>query len=366
MVASMALCATVSAADKATALFTPTNWGDNTVSISLRYLGGAEVTFSGLGTTLNASGTSVGPIFGTNVNRFYDDGQVLVDASGNVDGNSRLWAYGFPSQANATNGTIAMHSRRSESASDFSVTKDAGGSMGWEVSLGRRLGNFSRRTMWGIAGGFGFTDFRTEYAGKVRANLIETTDIYSLNGRTPPTAPYQSSASGADVVPISATPLSRTTTTTTGVNDLVNGAWKIKGAYFTLRAGPTVRTILAKRWSIQAAVGASITYVDSRYTITSQMEQLKDSAGNIIMPFNAVPAMEADKSKEVITVGFYADTNIEFWVTPRTGLYAGVALIQRGSFEQTAGFSATGTGGSKAEVDLGNGAGFQLGFIHRF
>ena len=218
----------------------------------------------------------------------------------------------------------------------------------------------------GIAGGFGFTDFRTEFAGKVRANLIETTDIYSLNGRTPPTATYQSSASGADVVPISATPLSRTTTTTTGVADLVNGAWKIKGAYFTLRAGPTVRTILSKRWSVQAAVGASVTYVDSRYTITSQMEQLKDSSGNVIMPFNAIPMMEADKSKEVITVGFYADTNLEYWVTPRTGLYAGVALIQRGDFEQTAGFSAAGTGGSKAEVDLGNGVGFQLGFIHRF
>lgn len=379
LVAGLVLSANAFAADKAMALFPQTNWGDNTVSISLRYLGGATVNFTGLGTTQSVNGTDIGPVLGGAVNRYYDDGRVLIDPTGNADGTSRLWSFTFPSQDNK-DGTLSFHSYRSES-SGFSIEKEAGGSMGWEVSLGRRMGNFSRRTMWGITGGFGFTDFRTEFAGKVPASLITTTDVYSLNGRAAPTPPYtapSSTTSGGSVidttVPLGSAPIGRTVTTRT-VEDLVSGAWKIKGAYFTMRFGPSIRTILSRRWSVQASVGASLTYADSRYTIDSALQQItkettvgSTTTKEVITAFNSSSTLVADKSKEVVTLGVYADLNVEYWLTPRTGLYGGVAMIQRGSFEQSAGgFAGTSqVSGSKAEVDLGNGAGLQLGFIHRF
>ena len=126
---------------------------------------------------------------------------------------------------------------------------------------------------------------------KVRANLTTITDVYSLFGQTPPDAPYTSpSSSTTTVVDASGNPLlnddgtSRTVTTDTSVlignepaarftgtaldNSSVTNHWKLRGAYYTFRAGPTVMLPVSSRLKATVSLGAAMVYSGSTYTVT--------------------------------------------------------------------------------------------------
>lgn len=352
--ASVALPDTAPAQDEAIPIEQRRFIRNSTGTVGIRHLGGGQVEFGGLAGALPPA-TDFGPATGTNVARFYDDGGVAVDSTGNEGGLSRNWTYGFDSQV-TPEGNIAFNSFRTESQG-FSAVRDTDANIGWEIGFTRRIGNLGKQTEWGIAGGVGLNDIKARASESILARLVRVTDVYSLGGQTPPQAPYAAPSFTVDpdgnlvetTVPIGAQPLSRTQT------EFVNGAevqadWKLKGAYFTGRLGPMVRSQFGSRFSLYASAGYAATLAGATLTVAerTQLENVRTA-----------PALQTERQDSKLISGFYAEANAEFWLTEVTGFYAGISYFQRGKFDVEA-------SGRLARVTLDNSTGVQAGIVFRF
>ncbi len=78
------------------------------------------------------------------------------------------------------------------------------------------------------------------------------------------------------------------------------------------------------------------------------------------MPDAASPITEDVSSSDAkLLGGFYADVNVDWVATERTGLFAGVTMQQLGSYEQE-------VGGRTAKIDFGSAAGIRGGLSYKF
>jgi hypothetical protein len=369
-----------------------TGW---TISVGMRASSSlAEVKFGRLGTV--PAGVTVDL---TSNQRVYDNGQMLVDsaratekdANGNVTttpfgryqlslnnadgvpfvagdfvaytpGFTREWAYATQDQV-TSDGRVGMSifSARSDGAGAV-VDGDSGG--GVEVSLGRRLGRIGNRIEWGINGSVGLTDFNRKTSGEVRSTLSVQTDFYRTFGGVVPDAPYTASsfrdlvdgdgvlvtAQGFETTTLlNETSTGRVTTATAGAA-VIDGNWKIKGAYYLVRVGPSLRAKLSERLAMSVSAGFAGAYVGSTYTAA---ESLRIAGAS-----RTIDVKEEADSSEFIA-GYYAEAVGEFWFTPRTSLYAGLSYERLGEYEQI-------LGGRTAEIDLGGSAGIRVGITTRF
>lgn len=370
----------------------------STVTLGFRHLSGAKTQFSGQGRLLSQAETP--PATGANLQRTYHDGSVSpdgravgrFDSGGNPildpssgsqlfesvapDGRTNAWNYTDNSQRTA-DGFMTFHSYSAEII-DTLVRQQSGNSTnGLEIAVARDMGKlWGTRMAWTLGGGLSVNDISSSTSDHVLARLTTLTDYYSLFGRTVPDAPY--SASSSATVPIldeTGNPVmnedgtARTTSVdttvllgnepaarTTGLSDsedAVTNRWKLKGAYYTFRAGPTVWVPISTRLRFSVSVGAALVYAGSNYTVS---QSFTPETGLEITDTNTSSASK-------LLPGFYADATLQFDVTDRTGLYAGAIFQSTGSYTQTL---ETDTSNYSTKIDLARQQGLRAGMSIRF
>jgi hypothetical protein len=353
--------------------------------------GGSDVSFAGLGevpSIRNLPGADVldAPIRG------YDDGVVNTDApranekdaNGNVistpggryaagdpagdylsytPGQTRSWA--ILSGDQITPNGVAMNAYSATSNGAQLAGSDDSGALGFEMAVSRRVFKLSEKTEINFSASVGLNDIKSKAAGRVTANLIKLTDLYALYG-TLPDAPYQAptaedlfNSDGAVIlegglettVPLQQITADRTITTIPN-GAQVDGEWGIKGGYFSFRLGPQIRSHLTERLAVSAGFGLVGAYVGSDFEVSETL----DTTG-----FNTIESISVTRNvnHSELVVGYYGDLAIEFWVTPRTAFFLGMAYEALDTYVQT-------VGGRTASVELGDNMVLRVGITTRF
>lgn len=374
-----------------------------TLSFGMRTLSGGKTSFQGQG--ILKSLENPGNATDVNISRGYHDGDlnpdsrfidVVRDADGKPvldengaatpipiepDGKTNNWRYFFSRQAEESPGFIAMHTYSAAIVDTRVTTKDGKGSMGMELAVSRDMGKiFNTRLSWSLTAGMTINDIAATTTRKVRANITKLTDLYSLYGVAAPAAPYDSTnppssttapvldADGNPVlnedgtpqtVPVvdppvllGNSPSSRTTTTTTDETSVTTRS-RLKGAYYTFRAGPTLWVPISNRFRASVSIGATLIYAGANYTVNQSY-----------LPETGVEIIEEVSSDEKdVLPGYYADATMQFDITPRTGIYAGAVIQGSGDYSQSI---KTATANYSAKLDFGHQQGFRAGMTVKF
>lgn len=374
----------------------------STLSFGVRYLSGAKTTFAGQGriTSQNIPGDATTP----NILRLYQDGAIQpdtrvmgrVDASGQPvinpdtglqyvdpippDGRTNTWNYTDLSQLSRP-GSIAFRDYSADIIDTTTRSKDSGSTMGMDLVMHRDMGKFfGGRVAWNLTVGMSINDISADTTGAVTARLNTLTDYYSFYpqpGMTLPEPPYSAPSSITETVldangnpvvsEIDGTTEVRTTdttvllgsqpterTNTSVINDTsVMNRWKVKGAYYTFRAGPTVWIPITTRLRASVSVGAALVYAGSTYTVT---ETLFPDVGA------EISATESSEDYKLLP-GYYADATLQFDLTERAGFYAGAVYQSAGSYTQAI---DNANANYTTKIDLSNQSGVRAGMSIRF
>ena len=360
-------------------------------SLGIRALTGAKTSFSGRGSITSAL-DNIGAATGTGFARVYHDGTVSPDTrtvsvddgnggSLNVaiapDGKTNNWTYVDPTQVTPT-GNIAMNSYSADMIDAGPRTKNTDNTFGFEVVAARDMGKLGTHFEWNLAAGFSLNDLRAGLRTTVPATITTTTDVYSLYGAPAPAAPFTgvSAASTQSVLdangnavlnsdgtvktvsPDTVTllgnePLSRTTPPPVTDTTSVINSWQLKGAYFTFRAGPTLLLPITEHLRASVSVGGALVYAGTTYTIRQQFTPATGDAINLV---------ESDSANHFLP-GYFADANLEYWLTDTAGFYAGAVYQNTGSFKQEV---KTDTADFSTKVDMSSLSGLRAGVNIKF
>ncbi|MBI5422458.1 MAG: hypothetical protein HZA32_00120 [Opitutae bacterium] len=276
---------------------------------------------------------------------------------------SREWSAASAGLIDGSLLRMSNYSARSEGA--FAEKKE-GMNSGIELSMSRAFGKLGNRFEWGLAGGIALNPVHSKTGGAVRATLSVYSDYFRLGGTLPdgvksgPTfGDFDSTVDGNDnsletTVPVSATPDTTVAgtgkTVTTAGGAAIDGNWKIKGAYFMLRLGPQIRAQLTERLGLSASIGMAGAFSGTRYTVFESL-----TVADLPEPITE----EADDAKSAFLGGLYADVNLDWAATERTGFYAGVNMQKFGSYDME-------VGGRTAKIDFGNAMGIRGGMNFKF
>ena len=371
----------------------------STLTLGFRMLSGAKTRFFGTG-KLVSSTDAPGAATGANLDRVYHDGAVhadtrattRLDSDGNPitdptsgavltdpiapDGQTNSWNYLSSTQPTA-DGLLSFHTYSAD-VSDLTGRKVSGArNGGLELAINRDMGKvFGTRATWSIMAGMSVNDLAAKTTGTVLSNLTTLTDLYSLNGQPIPDAPYSApSTSSTTVVDsngnavlnddgttqtassdtttlVGNQPVNRTTSTAADTTSVTNN-WKLHGAYYTFRAGPTILMPFTQRFSASLSLGAAVVYAGSTYTVTQTYTP-------------ATGADITDTSSDTISrllPGYYADATVQFALTERAGFYAGAVFQSTGAYTQTINTDAS---HYSTRIDLGNQSGLRAGMTIRF
>ena len=359
-------------------------------SFGMRALSGSKTSFSGRG-SIASTLEDPGLVTATGVPRTYHDGSVGLDTrtlsndDGNggstsvpiaPDGKTSNWTYSDASQVTTT-GTIEMHSYSADTIDTGPRTKDTDNAYGFEVTVARDMGKLGKRLEWNLEAGFSLNDLKASLVSAVSANVTTRTDAYSLNGAAAPAAPYtgSSAATSQTVVDASGNPVlnsdgtaktvtpdtltllamdpqSSNTQTVVDTTSVIN-SWKLKGAYFTFRAGPTLVMPFTQHLRATVSAGAALVYAGTIYTVAQSYQPVTG---------DPITQTVSDSSNHFLP-GFYADANVEYWVTDTAGFYAGAVYQNTGEFKQTV---KTDTADFSTKVDMSSLGGLRAGMNIRF
>lgn len=369
----------------------------STVRFGFRHISGAKTSFSGQGRILSPE--DPGPATGANLRRVYHDGAVQpdgrtvarLDSSGNPiidpqtnsavfdpispDGRTNTWNYTDASQL-STLGFVAFHTYSADIIDTAIRKKDSNSSAGMDITVSRDMGKLFGRLPWNLTAGLSINDISANTNDHVRATLTTLTDFYSLGGAVPPDAPYSSpSTATSTVVDASGNPVlnddgsAQTVTTDTSVllgnqpagrlsssltgDAQVTNNWKVKGAYYTMRAGPTVWVPISTRLRASVSVGAAVVYSGTSYTVTQTFAP----------DLGAEITDTATSNAYKLLPGYYADATVQFDLTERAGFYAGAVFQSAGSYTQNV---STATANYATKIDLANQNGVRAGLSIRF
>ncbi len=371
-----------------------------TMSLGVRTLSGAKVSFSGRGYVSSfqpPSDTTTGGIA-----RIYHDGNVLPDTNPysftitHPDGTTTTYT-SPPTPAGETNtwsfldlnqvrsdGNINFNSYAADVVDSGLRQKNPGTGVGMDLVVARDMGKLGRKMAWKILFGASLTDIKSHTSDTLNANITTITDTYvpDLNGQTalPGVVPYTApsfkqvpqvdadgnpiyDSTGAQVINYVETtilmsdhPLLRTTTISPGT---VFTTWDLKGAYFTFRLGPSIEYLITDHLRLTFSAGAALVFAGTEYTVSQTFQ-----------PATGGPVQSNDdKDESKFILGYYADANLQYDITDRAGFYAGVVYQDTGSYVQTADLSDTFTGSHasyKALVELNGLTGFRMGMTFKF
>ncbi len=413
------------------------------LTIGLRQLSGAKTSFSGTGKLLSTD--TPGPATGANLFRVYHDGSVSadsrvaarIDSGGNPvidpltggqvfdpvasDGHTNTWSYTDPRQVRP-DGMIEFHSYSAEVTDPTVRHKDANSSYGVEVAVSRDMGSlFRTRASWSLMAGVSMNDISAKTTDQVQAAITTLTDVYSLDGQTPPalvqtttpvlnssgqavlnadgtaqttvtgTTPYSSPSSKSITVVDSAgnavlnddgstqtvttdttvllgsQPANRTTATVVNSATVTN-RWKLKGAYYTFRAGPTVWVPVTKRFRFSFSAGVAMVVAGTYYEVTQSFTPDLGAEITDAPPASASTSGYSYNNTNTSSVykflpGYFAEAALQFDLTDRTGFYAGAAFQSTGTFDQKL---QTDTLNYLTKVDLSRQQGLRAGMTVRF
>jgi hypothetical protein len=370
----------------------------STVHFGYRYLSGAKTSFAGQGRL--PAPEDPGPATGANLTRVYHDGAVrpdarvvgrfdsagnpIIDPSTNTqvfdpitpDGRTNTWNYSDLSQLSFP-GYVQFHSYSADILDATSRSNKSGSTAGMDITMSRDMGKLFRGKLpWTLTAGMSINDISANTSSPVRARINTVTDYYSLFGQTPPEPPYSSpSSTTVNVLDASGNPLvnddgttqtvsvdtsvlignepaGRTNTSVENETSVTN-RWKLKGAYYTFRVGPTVWIPITTRLKASISVGAALVYSGSDYTVTQTFEP---EIGTEISETNSTNAYK-------LLPGYYADATLQFDLTERTGFYAGAVYQSAGSYTQN--IDAANAHYS-TKIDLANQNGVRAGMSIRF
>ncbi|MFT3869744.1 MAG: hypothetical protein QM715_14930 [Nibricoccus sp.] len=330
-------------------------------------------------------------------------------------GQTRSWSALNKSQLKA-DGTVEMHAD-GIMTSGASLEADSSSSTGFDVNVERRLGKRGRLD-WGVSAGLNFAYINAKASGVFPAFLLRTTDTYRMvdtgfnhnaiinrtvdpaqpNGITgqtdlavklysDPSAPVWryvdattapvNVTSGADLS--TATPLAYGYTpgqaTIAGVV-MIHGNYQLKGSYMLSHVGPSFRYNFNDRWAVSGTVGLALGWIGTNFYSTEYYNTWND------VPVALRPDEEGNtteyhwnesNSTHKFRLGLYYDINLEYWVTDRTGFYAGITGQSLRDFTQRRlGDRVDPRDPSKiipgrtATIDMGQGAGWTIGIRTRF
>lgn len=369
------------------------------LTIGIRHLGPARTAFSG-GGSIASTLDEPGPARGANLLRHYHDGTIQpdgrfagrVDNTGNPiidptsgnqifdsiapDGRTNTWAYSDRRQI-TDDGYLVYHSYTARVTDDTVRGLDTLPSNGIDISTSRDMGKlFGTKIGWTLVGGVSVSDISAETDANVRANVSTDSDYYSLFGQNPSDPPYASPSSknvtlldsaGKPLLTDDGVPQTVVTDTsvlianesaariTTVVSDetSVHNRWKVKGAFYTFRFGPSLVIPIFSRVQLTVSAGPALIYSGTSYTVT---QTLSPETGTDI----------TDTSTDIankLLPGYFADASLQFNVSDRTGFYAGVVFQSAGSFVQQLN-NATAQYSSK--IDFSNLSGLRAGMSYRF
>lgn len=273
-------------------------------------------------------------------------------------GVTRYWAYGNASQV--ANDRVAL-STYSASSDGATAQKEEGMNGGLELTVSRDMGTFGRRFQWSLTAGLALNNMNAKTGGTVASTLNIHTDYYQLNGPAPtgsilggPTyvdlADHTKEGTGYETTTtIGDTPIASADSSIAGGASL-QGNWKIKGAYFMMRVGPTLRTQISDRFGLSASIGLAGAYAGSRYSVVE----------SLTLPDATEPVTESiDNASTKFLGGFYADLNVDWVANERTGIFAGVNMQNLGGYDQE-------VGGRTAKIDFGSAVGIRGGMSFKF
>ncbi len=323
---------------------------------------------------------------------------------------TRNWSYSGTSQfrSSANDGVydqVAMSAYSSLGTNGGTVKASDSRNPGIELTMGRVIQRF-KRFEWGVTAGFAMSEFNAKTRQSVAVQLAYIRDIYNIYttgsdyqgipakgelqdknvtsfptfnntgtgaggftydtmkpDETETTDTDESVANGTRETSsaIETTPDSTENSDNSGLfaEGHVNGFWQVKGVYYMLRVGPMARIPIGKRFSAYVSAGYMAAYIGSKFRYdevvmfpesTTGVNTNKDASGT---------AQETIKTNQQYLGGYYADFNFEWWVSTRTGFYAGAAYERLGSYSQS-------FNGRKASVKMDNGLGWRFGIMTRF
>jgi hypothetical protein len=352
----------------------------STLQFGFRNISGPKTSFSGKGklSTDALSGTTTSTV----ENRIYHDGSISIDARTTVvdngdgtsstvpvpnDGKTNTWSYASDKQLTA-DGYLAFHTYSAEITDTNIRSRDANRSSGVELGVAYDMGKAFKRFDWSIIAGVSMNDIASSMNDTVQARLTTVTDTYNLFGQLPPAAPYSAPSSVTTTVTnsdgttssdtadtttlIGNKPVDRSTTTTTDSTSVRN-RWKLRGAYFTMRAGPALSMQFTSRFRATVSAGLAVVYAGTTYSVVEAFTpdtgaEISDSATD-------------DTSKFLI--GYYADAALQFDATERTGFYVGAVYQANGSYEQAI---SSANANYATKIDLNGLTGLRAGMTFRF
>ncbi len=314
----------------------------------------------------------------------------VTDADGNVIGTqdvqrlsgdylsytpglTREWEVFGQSQFLSKPGYVAFNNYAAVSEGG-TASKEQGMSGGLEVQMSRELGRGTRYFKWGVLAGVSLNDINSKTAGSVVSSLRTYTDYYSTGGMTLPLSQLSNPSTDAtsdtngdgiantyeNTVPLPVAPGDIPSTdvlTPGGAN--VTGRWQVKGAYFLIKLGPTLRTQITEHFGLSASVGFAGAYAGTRYTAYESFQVAAMPGVDIETTDTATGQNTLSSTASRFLTGYYADLNLDWDMNDRFGLFGGVTAQQLDSYRQR-------LGDRTADVDLGSAVGLRGGVTIRF
>jgi hypothetical protein len=246
------------------------------------------------------------------------------------------------------------------------------------------MGKLGKKMEWTLKLGASLTDLRAHMQTNSTANVTTLTDTYlpNLGGQTtlPSAVPYTApsfkqvphvdaegnpvyDSTGTQIIDYVETtiymgnvPINRTITTSTGV---ITNRWELKGAYFTVKLGPTISYMFNDHFRLTLGAGAAIVISGASFDVNSTFQP---EAGD--------PLASTDTGEELkFLPGYYAEATLQYDFSEKAGLYAGVDYQDNGSYTQTSNLNDPYTGSIasyKALINLSSLEGFRMGLTFKF
>lgn len=286
-----------------------------------------------------------GPIGAGEVDRYYHDGYVRIDSSGNVGGYSWYWGYDNQSQLlSAVNPELAFVSQSTASLSaDLDTQRSLAG-----IDLNYQRDLFSSRAIRaGVHGGFRYLPFSFDAERHAASELATTRDRYALHESVVPLAPYQGGFEGPGLL-IPSTPFSRTEQM---VPATVTHYRELEGDVFTIKLGPFIAWMPTEKFEVCLAGGLLI--APTHYTFAYR-DSHAPSARNF---YTMETAGRLDKSD--VLLGGSVELTLAFTLTPT------ISVAATGQYQFMDDLRAD-LDGRTGKISLGDSVFISLGVGFRF
>ena len=315
---------------------------------------GVEANFSGLG-QFNSPFSQQSLSFGGD--RFFDDGFVGVDATGNAAGFTTFFGFDNASQLDSIVGELSLST--TNSVGNGSVLEQSGITHGGIEFFGRySLEEFSdlqlvdqQPVQWGLGFGFNYQRVSVSNSSLVRSDASVSTDVFDSGPVVVGVTPFAGPFTPAPGFPaISASPISQSNTFIPG-GAFVSGNREIDSNIFGFNVGPWFSIPLSQKFNLVTDMGLSLAIAHTRYEVTSTT--------SIPGSGLASQAFREEETEVSLLVGAYASLSLEYEINDAWAVQTGVRYQFLSSVDIEADVSS-------AELDFGGAFAVTGGLSYRF